>query len=322
MNGDRYEPVIARSLSSSSELGALNHSATLASGNSFPITGVTSNDLNWSSTPFSSRGFGYWVLVGVSGLDDVCPLTAILSWVPGSAGRKGTSSEWGAMSVAHFKNYAARIFQSLVSQMVVAQLRKSIPFTNPSACRRGGRYTYSCNPPFELEIEENPLALVTYCIIPSNPSSSSSKSRGGDNKKLMINQNITDQRLMEMVLGSPSISIHLATLFASPARYQSRSCPQKEPLGPSSTVPDCVRSGMDEAILNVSERSLQTQNDFSIVHVQAPSLEKCAKQFLLTPSLLGVSYIKQDCPGKYEVRRRQLVCSFVLPQWKTRHKSI
>lgn len=58
MNGDRYGPVIARSLSSSSELGALNHSATFASGNSFPITGVTSNDLNWSSTPFSSRGFG------------------------------------------------------------------------------------------------------------------------------------------------------------------------------------------------------------------------------------------------------------------------
>lgn len=71
-----------------------------------------------------------------------------------------------------------------------AKERYSIHKFLTSACRRGGRYTYSCNPPFEVDIEENPLALVSYCIIPSNPSSSSSKSRGGDNKKLMINQNI------------------------------------------------------------------------------------------------------------------------------------
>lgn len=166
------------------------------------------------------------------------------------------------------KNYVARIFQSLPGESdgcSTAKERYSIHKSFTSACRRGGKYTYSCNPPFQLEIGENPLALVTYCIIPSNPSSSSSKSRGGDNKKLMINQNTTDQRLREMILGGPSILTHLKILLASPARYQSRSCPQKEPLGPSSTVSNCVRSGMDEAILHVSERSLQTQNDFSIL---------------------------------------------------------
>lgn len=48
--------VIARSRMSSSELGALSHSFKLASGNSFPITGVTSNDLNWSRAPLSCNG--------------------------------------------------------------------------------------------------------------------------------------------------------------------------------------------------------------------------------------------------------------------------
>ena len=48
--------VMAKSLISSSELGALSHSASLASGNSLPMTGVTSKDLNSLRTPLSCNG--------------------------------------------------------------------------------------------------------------------------------------------------------------------------------------------------------------------------------------------------------------------------
>ena len=62
--------MIAKSLSSSSEFGALSHSARLASGNSFPITGVTSNDLNWSRKPVDFNG----VLIGTEWGFSVRPL--------------------------------------------------------------------------------------------------------------------------------------------------------------------------------------------------------------------------------------------------------
>lgn len=48
--------VIARSLSSSSELGALSHSTRLALGNSRPMTGVESKDSYASRTPVVFRG--------------------------------------------------------------------------------------------------------------------------------------------------------------------------------------------------------------------------------------------------------------------------
>ena len=50
-------PVIAKSRSKSSELGAFNHSARLASGNSLPMTRVISKNLNWSRIPVSPQGF-------------------------------------------------------------------------------------------------------------------------------------------------------------------------------------------------------------------------------------------------------------------------
>lgn len=48
--------VIASSLSSSSALGARSQSTKWASGNSLPITGVTSKELNWSRIPVGLRG--------------------------------------------------------------------------------------------------------------------------------------------------------------------------------------------------------------------------------------------------------------------------
>ena len=48
--------MIAKSRISSSELGALSHSAKSASGNSLPMTGVTSKDLNCSRIPSSFNG--------------------------------------------------------------------------------------------------------------------------------------------------------------------------------------------------------------------------------------------------------------------------
>lgn len=48
--------VIARSRSSVSESGDSSHSFKLAPGYSLPITDVTSNDTNWSSTPASFNG--------------------------------------------------------------------------------------------------------------------------------------------------------------------------------------------------------------------------------------------------------------------------
>lgn len=57
-------------------------------------------------------------------------------------------------------------------------------------------------------------------------------------------------------------------LQADPARHQSRFCPHKETLGPNSMVLDCVRSGMYGVILNVSERSFESQKDFASVQVQ------------------------------------------------------
>lgn len=48
--------VMARSRSSSSEFGASNHCFKLASGNSRPMTVVTSNELNWSNAPLSLSG--------------------------------------------------------------------------------------------------------------------------------------------------------------------------------------------------------------------------------------------------------------------------
>lgn len=48
--------VMARSLISSSELGALNQSTRFAVGNSRPMTGVVSNHSYWSKTPVVLRG--------------------------------------------------------------------------------------------------------------------------------------------------------------------------------------------------------------------------------------------------------------------------
>jgi len=52
----RCEMVMARSRSSSSELGALSQSTSLASGNSRPMTGVTSKDRCGSRTPDNWSG--------------------------------------------------------------------------------------------------------------------------------------------------------------------------------------------------------------------------------------------------------------------------
>jgi hypothetical protein len=48
--------LIARSLRSSSAFGELIHSTRSASGNSVPMTGVMSMDLNWSSDLEDLRG--------------------------------------------------------------------------------------------------------------------------------------------------------------------------------------------------------------------------------------------------------------------------
>lgn len=50
--------MIARSLRSSSEFGALSHSTKLAVGNSRPMTGVESNDSYPSRAPDSLKGCG------------------------------------------------------------------------------------------------------------------------------------------------------------------------------------------------------------------------------------------------------------------------
>ena len=70
--------MIAKSLSSWSELGALSHSARLASGNSFPMTGVTSKDLNWFRMPvnFSGELFDDLKSVGGSFMEPVGPFSS------------------------------------------------------------------------------------------------------------------------------------------------------------------------------------------------------------------------------------------------------
>ena len=87
----------------------------------------------------------------------------------------------------------------------------------------------------------------------------------------MINQNMANEWVRDMILPRKG----------GPARHQSRFCPHKEPLGPNPKPLDCVRSGMDEVILTVSERSLETQKDRAIVQVRV--LEK-------HPTIRGIQF--------------------------------
>lgn len=114
----------------------------------------------------------------------------------------------------------------------------------------------------------NPLTLVAYCIIPSNHRRRRQKAEAEITKNLMINQTSLTNGPEKWLYQVHQSRYMEQPLQADPARHQSSFCPHREPLGPNSTVLDCVRSGMDEVILNVSERSFESQKDFAIVQVQ------------------------------------------------------